>query len=126
MTLQLAAYNFFGQYKIEWQNAMAGVLLTITPAIIFYLVLQRHIIKGMVAGAVKGISASQGRHMKFTERLLGAQGRRAAVQPRQARDVRRWSLPADGLCALQAHPSPGGHPEHTAAHVHLQSPRCQR
>ncbi len=53
-TLQLAAYNFFGQYKIEWQNAMAGVLLTITPAIIFYLVLQRHIIKGMVAGAVKG------------------------------------------------------------------------
>ena len=54
MTLQLAAYNFFGQYKIEWQNAMAGVLLTITPAIIFYLILQRHIIKGMVAGAVKG------------------------------------------------------------------------
>jgi len=53
-TLQLAAYNFFGQYKIEWQNAMAGVLLTITPAIIFYLILQRHIIKGMVAGAVKG------------------------------------------------------------------------
>ncbi len=53
-TLQLAAYNFFGQYKIEWQNAMAGVLLTITPAILFYLVLQRHIIKGMVTGAVKG------------------------------------------------------------------------
>ena len=54
LTLQLAAYNFFGQYKIEWQNAMAGVLLTIIPAIIFYLALQRHIIKGMVAGAVKG------------------------------------------------------------------------
>ncbi len=53
-TLQLAAYNFFGQYKIEWQNAMAGVLLTVTPAIVFYLILQRHIIKGMVAGAVKG------------------------------------------------------------------------
>ncbi|MGO9409441.1 MAG: carbohydrate ABC transporter permease [Spirochaetia bacterium] len=53
-TLQLAAYNFFGLYKIEWQNAMAGVLLTITPAIILYLILQRHIIKGMVAGAVKG------------------------------------------------------------------------
>lgn len=54
LTLQLAAYNFFGQYKIEWQSAMAGVLLTITPAIIFYVILQRHIIKGMVAGAVKG------------------------------------------------------------------------
>jgi raffinose/stachyose/melibiose transport system permease protein len=54
LTLQLAAYNFFGQYKIEWQNAMAGVLLTITPAIVLYLLLQRHIIKGMVAGAIKG------------------------------------------------------------------------
>jgi raffinose/stachyose/melibiose transport system permease protein len=54
MTLQLAAYNFFGQYKIEWHYAMAGVLLTITPAVIFYLALQKQIIKGMVAGALKG------------------------------------------------------------------------
>jgi raffinose/stachyose/melibiose transport system permease protein len=53
MTLQLAAYNFFGQYKIEWNYAMAGVLLTVTPAIIFYIALQKHIIKGMTAGAVK-------------------------------------------------------------------------
>ena len=52
-TLQLAAYNFFGQYKIEWNYAMAGVLLTLIPAIVFYLALQKHIIKGMVAGAVK-------------------------------------------------------------------------
>ena len=53
MTLQLAAYNFFGLYKVEWNFAMAGVLLTILPAILFYLSLQRYIIKGMVAGAVK-------------------------------------------------------------------------
>jgi raffinose/stachyose/melibiose transport system permease protein len=53
LTLQLAAYNFFGLYKIDWNYAMAGVLLTILPAIIFYLSLQRYIIKGMVAGAVK-------------------------------------------------------------------------
>jgi len=52
-TLQLAAYNFFGLYKIEWNYAMAGVLLTLIPAIAFYLALQKHIIKGMVAGAVK-------------------------------------------------------------------------
>jgi raffinose/stachyose/melibiose transport system permease protein len=54
MTLQLAAYNFFGQYKIEWHYAMAGVLLTVAPAIVLYLALQRHIVKGMVAGAVRG------------------------------------------------------------------------
>ena len=54
LTLQLAAYNFFGQYKIEWNYAMAAVFLTIIPAIIIYLVLQKQIIKGMVTGAVKG------------------------------------------------------------------------
>lgn len=53
LTLQLAAYNFFGQYKVEWNYAMAGVFLTILPAIILYLFLQKHIVKGMVAGAVK-------------------------------------------------------------------------
>jgi raffinose/stachyose/melibiose transport system permease protein len=53
LTLQLTAYNFFGLYKVDWNYAMAGVLLTILPAIIFYLSLQRYIIKGMVAGAVK-------------------------------------------------------------------------
>ncbi|MDR2631580.1 MAG: carbohydrate ABC transporter permease [Spirochaetaceae bacterium] len=52
-TLQLAAYNFFGLYKVEWNYAMAAVVLTLTPAIILYLALQKHIIKGMVAGAIK-------------------------------------------------------------------------
>lgn len=53
-TLQLAAYGFFGQYKVEWHLAMSGVMLTIIPAIIFYLALQKYIMKGMIAGAVKG------------------------------------------------------------------------
>jgi raffinose/stachyose/melibiose transport system permease protein len=52
-TLQLAAYNFFGLYKVEWNYAMAAVILTLTPAVVFYLALQKHIIKGMIAGAVK-------------------------------------------------------------------------
>jgi len=52
-TLQIAAYGFFGQYKIEWNYAMAGVLMTITPPVIVFLLLQKHIINGMVAGAVK-------------------------------------------------------------------------
>jgi len=52
-TLQLAANNFMGQYKTEWNYAMAGVILSVVPAIAFYLVLQKYIIKGMTAGAVK-------------------------------------------------------------------------
>ena len=53
-TLQLAAYAFMGQYKSEWQNIMAAAILIIIPAMIIYLAFQKHIIKGMVAGAVKG------------------------------------------------------------------------
>lgn len=53
-TLQLAAYSFMGQYKSEWQNIMAAAILIIIPALVIYLVFQKHIIKGLVAGAVKG------------------------------------------------------------------------
>lgn len=53
-TLQLAAYQFFGMYKSEWHYAMASVVLILTPAVLFFIALQKHIIKGMVAGAVKG------------------------------------------------------------------------
>lgn len=53
-TLQLAAYSFMGQYKLEWNSIMAAAILIIIPALAIYLVFQKHIIKGMVTGAVKG------------------------------------------------------------------------
>ena len=53
-TLQLAAYSFMGQYKMEWQNIMSAAILIIIPALILYLIFQKSIIKGVVAGAVKG------------------------------------------------------------------------
>ncbi len=53
-TLQLAAYSFMGQYKMEWQNIMGAAILIIIPALTIYLIFQKHIIKGMIAGAVKG------------------------------------------------------------------------
>lgn len=53
-TLQLAAYAFMGQYKSEWQNIMAAAILIIIPALVIYLIFQKNIIKGLVAGAVKG------------------------------------------------------------------------
>lgn len=53
-TLQLAAYQFFGMYKSEWHYAMASVILLITPAVLFFIALQKYIVKGMVAGAIKG------------------------------------------------------------------------
>ncbi len=53
-TLQLASYKFFGQYKSEWNYALTAVVFTTTPPILFFLFMQKFIIKGMVAGAVKG------------------------------------------------------------------------
>jgi raffinose/stachyose/melibiose transport system permease protein len=52
-TIPLSTFYFFGQFTIEWNLAMAGLVLTIIPIIIFYLFSQRYIIKGVMDGAVK-------------------------------------------------------------------------
>jgi raffinose/stachyose/melibiose transport system permease protein len=52
--MTLAIYNFFGQYQADWSLVSADVVLTILPVIIIYLLAQRFILSGMVAGAVKG------------------------------------------------------------------------
>lgn len=52
-TIPLSTFYFFGEFTIQWNLAMAGLVLTIIPVIIFYLFSQRYIIKGVMAGAVK-------------------------------------------------------------------------
>ena len=52
--MTLSIYNFFGQYASDWSLVSADVVLTILPVIIFYLLAQRFILSGMVAGSVKG------------------------------------------------------------------------
>lgn len=52
-TIPLSTASFFGQFTIQWNMAMAGLTLTIIPVIIFYLIAQKYIIKGVAAGAVK-------------------------------------------------------------------------
>lgn len=52
-TIPLSTFSFFGQFTIQWNMAMAGLMLTIIPVIIFYLCAQKYIIKGVAAGAVK-------------------------------------------------------------------------
>lgn len=52
--MTLAVYNFFGQFQADWSLVSADVVLTILPVIIIYLLAQRFILSGMVAGAVKG------------------------------------------------------------------------
>lgn len=53
-TLVLAAYTFVGQMNTKWQYAMAAMALTVLPSIIIFIILQKYIVEGVVAGAVKG------------------------------------------------------------------------
>ena len=53
-TLVLSAYTFVGQFNTQWQYAMASMVLAIVPSIIVFILLQKYIIEGVVAGAVKG------------------------------------------------------------------------
>ncbi len=53
-TLVLASYTFVGQMNTKWQYAMASMSLTVLPSIIVFIFLQRYIVEGVVAGAVKG------------------------------------------------------------------------
>lgn len=52
-TIPLSVFYFFGEFTIEWNMAMAGLTLTIIPVVIFYMISQKYIIKGIGEGAVK-------------------------------------------------------------------------
>ena len=52
-TLPLQTYKFFGSFTTNWGVAAAALILIMLPVIIFYIVAQKKIIKGVVDGAVK-------------------------------------------------------------------------
>lgn len=54
MPIQAGLLAFQGTYKTQWNFLMAGVIITVIPVIIVYLLLQKHVISGLTAGAVKG------------------------------------------------------------------------
>ncbi len=53
-TIPLASSVYFGQYMNEWHLAMAALTMASIPVIIFFIIMQRNIIDGITAGAVKG------------------------------------------------------------------------
>jgi raffinose/stachyose/melibiose transport system permease protein len=55
MTIPILIQYFRGSYgRVEMGSMMASIVLTIVPIIIVYILGQKHIIKGVAAGAVKG------------------------------------------------------------------------
>ena len=52
-TLPLAQLNFQTQFGTNYNLAFASYLLALLPILIFYLICQKHILNGVVNGAVK-------------------------------------------------------------------------
>lgn len=52
-TIPLSTFSFFGRFTTDYGLALAGLVLSILPIIVFYLVMQRNMIRGIVDGAVK-------------------------------------------------------------------------
>ena len=53
LTLPLSTYSFYGTYSADYGTIMAGLLLCVIPILVLYIILQKQIIGGVVAGAVK-------------------------------------------------------------------------
>lgn len=53
-TLAIAIKTFLTNHSAEYAPMMAGLLLSVLPVLIFYLIGQKYIIEGVIAGSVKG------------------------------------------------------------------------
>lgn len=54
MPLQRGLLAFQGAHLTDYPLLMAGMVITILPVVVIYLVMQRYIIQGITAGALKG------------------------------------------------------------------------
>jgi N,N'-diacetylchitobiose transport system permease protein len=53
-TVAVGLRRFFGEYGTDWGAVMAGSTLITIPVMVFFVLVQRRLTSGLVAGAVKG------------------------------------------------------------------------
>lgn len=53
-TLIMEVYKGVGQFSNNWTVMLCTMVIVLIPIVIFYLIMQKHIIGGITAGAVKG------------------------------------------------------------------------
>ena len=53
-TLSAGLLYMAGQYEVQWGQLSAGVVISTIPVAILFTFLQKHLIKGLTAGAMKG------------------------------------------------------------------------
>lgn len=54
MTIPIVQRLFYSEYNSKWQLAFAAFLLGMLPMLVFYFIMQKNIVEGIAAGAVKG------------------------------------------------------------------------
>ena len=53
-TLPIGLNDFVGQFgRVDWGSTFAAIVISILPTLIVYFILNKNIIEGMAAGAVK-------------------------------------------------------------------------
>lgn len=52
-TIPLAVATFAGAFVKQWDLILTAILMSLIPVVVFFLIAQKHIIKGMVAGSIK-------------------------------------------------------------------------
>jgi ABC-type glycerol-3-phosphate transport system permease component len=52
--LAVAVYNFQAGHPGKWHEINAAASLMIVPVILLFLLIQKHVVKGIAVGAVKG------------------------------------------------------------------------
>ncbi|WEV56480.1 carbohydrate ABC transporter permease [Ligilactobacillus acidipiscis] len=52
-TIPLKMYMFFGETNSEWELALAGLVLSMVPIIILFLLLQKQVMSSVTEGAIK-------------------------------------------------------------------------
>ncbi|WP_129724443.1 carbohydrate ABC transporter permease [Xylanivirga thermophila] len=52
-TIPLKMFYFFGQYSKRWDLALAGLVISIIPVVVFYIVTQKYIVRSITMGAIK-------------------------------------------------------------------------
>ena len=53
-TIQVGMKDFIGQYSVDWGLLMSAVVLSLIPILIFFALVQKKLVGGLSAGAVKG------------------------------------------------------------------------
>lgn len=53
-TVTVSVYNYVGKYGTNWNLVFADVVVVILPILLLYFFLQKYIVDGMTAGAIKG------------------------------------------------------------------------